>query len=463
MSVSSKKRSRADSGADGDVGTFGFSINDVLPPASELAFSVEVTNPALLKQLAAAFAPRFPTMVLWLRDTRAMCAAAHAADPAAVCKPWSGIAFDSLDSSHVVYGAGRLPLAADAVRIFETHKSTGKVKDEVCFAVNAAYFMEVLRSLKDFKMVYMYMERGSATLIVHEVSTAMASRTFKVGLVDMTPEPEHLVFNAMLTRYTIFVPAGILAEHVKLMCRFKHEVLTLQLKQRGAEGMTLVMLPEAAVYHTRYVPVLKHEDVVDCVQDKDASARLEEARALYAATDPSLPPDARRSACGLPAAEAAYRAALFSIYDTIKLPPGFVAPPRVADAENVPLAQCETEVRALLDALHTFRASQADQAAHATFESGLRSSTNMEVVNTFCESVRGAPLNSRDIHALPCVLEMKFNTKIMAECLAAAGTTTVELAFPSNESDPLVVKYDLGNTNEDTYVAFVIGQRVGDD
>jgi hypothetical protein len=456
--TSSKKRARAD--GEGEAGSFGFSINDVLPPASELVFSVEVTNPALLKQMAAAFAPRFPTMVLWLRDTRAMCAAAHAADPTAACEPWTGIAFDSLDSSHIVYGAGRLPLAADAVRIFDTHKATGKVKDEVCFAVNAAYFMEVLRSLKDFKMVYMYMERGSATLTVYEVSTAMASRTFKVGLVDMTPEPEHLVFNAMLTRYTIFVPAGILTEHVRTLSRFKHDVLTLQLKERGTEGMTLVMLPEAvaSVHHTRYVPVLKHEDVVKCVQDKDASARLEEARALFAATDPSLPPDARRSACGLPAAEAAYRAALFSIYDTIKLPPGFVAPARAAGAD-APLAQCEAEVRALLDALHTFRATQ-DQAAPATFESGLRGSTNMEVIDTYCESVRDAPLTSKGIDALPCVLTMEFNTKIMSECLAAAGTTTVELAFPVEKTDPLVIKYDLGNTNEDTYVAFVIGQRI---
>jgi hypothetical protein len=195
-------------------------------------------------------------------------------------------------------------------------------------------------------------------------------------------------------------------------------------------------------------------------QDADVNARLEEARALFAATDPSLPADARRAACGLPAAEAAYRAALFAMYDNAEKPAGFVAPARVSNS-TTPLDQCEAEVRALLGALRDARSATGSGASAATvFEAGLESSEKMEVVETFDESVRGAPLRSKDVDALECVLEMKFNTKILSECLAAAGNATVELAFPENKSEPLVIKYDLGNTNEDTYVAFIVAQKV---
>ena len=428
-------------------------ISDMLPPIDKLDFYVVIETPQFLKTLAKSLNNVLQTATIWVRNTRSRLAREHAAGKNLTQQGFSGLGVDSADQSRTFMAIARIPLPGEKVVINKFQ--AGVQVDEVGVTLDTKQLVNSISDIKEFQQVVLYKLRDEEKLVVYHVSLCRDPFSYEVPLkYDLH---EHAFYPTLDIAYELTLPAGTLQEAISRQKSSDSKETKFQLR-RWLNGLTFVVKPNFTAMQVLFAPLLSKHMSADSVA---IMRRLDDAKKRFDAMDPVRPLADRRLECGMDAVEDDVRTALFQLYDTCKVPAGFVKPPRRASAAT-PVAECEIELRELFAAAHAAfkRAGAIDEGDASTL--GMHVAM-LETVSTYTHAIADAPVRQDIIDSLELLYSVSISTKLLADIFKQTSSATVMMAIPAERTRPLSIKYDLGATNSDAFITWILAPIIADD
>ena len=444
-------------------------IRDMLPPLETLDFYVVVEVPQFLKTLAKSLASvttLMPVITLWVHNTKDRLDKEHAAGKNLALQPFAGLCVDSANQGRTFMAVARVPLPFDKVVINKTEG--GERVDEVGVTLNTKHLLAAVNDIKEYKVVILYKERADNKLVLYQVSQCRDPCSFDITLVGTEDDQTHALHPVLDIAYELKLPAGWIQDAVARQKSSESPEITFELRRWARHGLTFVVKPIFAVQQVLYAPLLSKHMSPESIM---VMRRLDEAKKRFDAMDPTRSLADRRSECGIEAVEADVRTALFKLYDEADTPPGFTKPERRSDAAT-PLEECEDELRLLFYNMRQVMdpSSVNGSAVASVFGSADDAMLDMHValldtVSTYTNAITDAPARRDIINSLELLYSVTLSKALLQDIFKQTGSatsSTVMVAIPEEKGRPFSIKYDLGATDSDAFIAWVLAPIVRD-
>ena len=427
----------------------------MLPPKEALEFYAVIEVPQFLKALSKAIANALPVVTLWVHNSKERIAREHAAGKSKKLRPYAGLCVDTANTGSTFMVVSRIPLPLD--KVFLNKFDGGERVDEVGVTISTKNLLNAINDIKEYKVVILYKLLAEEKLVVYTVSQCRDPFSFEIDLIALDAEPQHKLYDGLDIKYEITLQAGVLQDAIARQKTSGSGNITFELRQWARHGLTLVVKPNFTAMQVLYAPLLSKHMTAESVA---IMRRLDEARKRFDAMDTRRPLADRRLECGIDAVEVDVRAALFKLYDDTQEPPGFTKPPRRSCA-GTPLDECEDELRELLDAVYRAGSgggSSVGAIAAAEADDSLLSMhvALLDTVSTYTNAIADAPVRQESINKLPLLHRVALPARLLLDIFKQQGNATVMLAFPKLADRPISIKYDLGATNSDAFIAWIL-------
>ena len=444
------------SSSGGGAASATLSIKDMLPPLDMLDFYVIVDVPLFLKQLAKALSNALDTATIWLHNSKERIDREHAAGKSRKLQAYAGLCVDTADASGTFMAISRVPLPFDKVVL--NRFEDGVRVDEIGVTLHTQNLLHAVNDIKEYKNVILYKLKADEKLVLYQVSQARDPVSFPIPLLDVGADQKHDLYRGLDIMYELTLPAGMLQEAVARQTRSKTEVvdyIKIELRQWAPRGLTLVIKPNFAAMQVLFAPLLAKHMAPTSVA---IMRRLEDARKRFDAMDPARPLADRRLECGIDAVEVEVRDALFKIYDELQCPPSVTKPARKSTM-STPLDACEDELRDLFSLVNDAAGGALDTPYTAvTADDALLGMhvALLDTVSTTTAAITDAPVREDLINGLKLLYSVSLSAKTLTKIFKQTGSSTVMLAIPKEAGKPLSIKYDLGATDSNAFIAWVV-------
>ena len=434
-------------------------IHDMLPPLDTLEFYVVLEVPQFLKALTkslASVSASMPVITLWFHNSKERLDREHAAGKNLSLRPFAGLCVDSANQGTTFMAVARVPVPFDKIVInkFEA----GERVDEVGVTLNSKHLLNAINDIKEYKVVILYKLRAEEKLVVYQVSQCRDPFSFEIGLLDVGDQT-HELYPDLDIEYELTLPAGTMQEAVSRQKTSDSHGITFELRRWARHGLTFVVKPNFTAMQVLYAPMLSKHMSPESVT---IMRRLDDAKKRFDAMDPARPLADRRLECGIEAAEVDVRTALFKLYDDAKTPVGFTKPPRRSSA-CTPLDECEDELRTLFNAIHQATAKSGAAASLSSSPDDAMLGMHvalLDTVSTYTNAITDAPVRQDAINKLELLYSVNLSKALLQDIFKQTGSSTVMLAIPKLPHKPLSIKYDLGATNSDAFIAWILAPIV---